>query len=95
MEAVCACARVCVAALQLSLKAEGRFDPEDDLCGTLKNRPATFSRNIAPVCAHALRFMRRFASKMSSSILQVKRLSEHAVPPARASAGAAGYDLCR
>jgi hypothetical protein len=40
--------------------------------------------------------MRRAISTMASTaILQVKKLSEHAIPPARASAGAAGYDLCR
>jgi hypothetical protein len=32
---------------------------------------------------------------MARCILQVKKLSEHAIPPARANAGAAGYDLCR
>lgn len=31
----------------------------------------------------------------SKHILQVKLLTEHAVPPSRASTGAAGYDLCR
>jgi len=36
------------------------------------------------------------ASSASSSglVLRVQKLSAHAVPPARASAGAAGYDLC-
>lgn len=32
---------------------------------------------------------------MTRLVLQVKKLSEHAILPARASAGAAGYDLCR
>jgi dUTP pyrophosphatase len=30
----------------------------------------------------------------SGLVLRVQKLSAHAVPPARASAGAAGYDLC-
>jgi dUTPase len=32
---------------------------------------------------------------MSRLVLQVKKLTEHAVLPARATPGAAGYDLCR
>jgi dUTPase len=32
---------------------------------------------------------------MAQLVLQVKKLSEHAVLPARATPGAAGYDLCR
>ena len=34
------------------------------------------------------------SSAASGLELRVKKLSAHAVPPARASAGAAGYDLC-
>jgi hypothetical protein len=39
--------------------------------------------------------MRSSARAMSSIILQVKKLSDAAVVPARGSAAAAGYDLCR
>jgi dUTPase len=34
------------------------------------------------------------SSSSASLVLRVQKLSAHAVPPARASAGAAGYDLC-
>jgi deoxyuridine 5'-triphosphate nucleotidohydrolase len=51
---------------------------------------------MASPCASCSRTRRALRSSSSASplVLRVQKLSAHAVPPARASAGAAGYDLC-